>query len=62
MKGQRRDGSTFPMELSGGEVAEGYQPLFTGFVRDLTERAQNDRRLQELRAGVAHVSRLTEIE
>lgn len=50
------------MELSGGEVAEGYQPLFTGFVRDLTERAQNDRRLQELRAGVAHVSRLTEIE
>jgi two-component system sensor kinase FixL len=32
--------------------------LFTGFVRDLTERQQTDRRLQELQDGLLHVSRL----
>ncbi len=54
--GQRKDGSTFPMELSVGE-AEG-QRLFTGFVRDLTERQRTERRLHELQDGLLHVSRL----
>ena len=36
--GQRKNGSTFPMELSVGEVNQNGQRLFTGFVRDLTER------------------------
>jgi two-component system, LuxR family, sensor kinase FixL len=54
--GQRKDGSTFPMELSVGE-AKG-QRLFTGFVRDLTERQRNERRLHELQDGLLHVSRL----
>ncbi len=36
--GARKDGSTFPMELSVGETA-GARPFFTGFVRDLSERA-----------------------
>jgi two-component system, LuxR family, sensor kinase FixL len=54
--GQRKDGTTFPMELSVGE-AKG-QRLFTGFVRDLTERQRNERRLHELQDGLLHVSRL----
>ena len=54
--GQRKDGSTFPMELSVGEAAE--QKLFTGFIRDLTERQQTERRLHELQDGLLHVSRL----
>ena len=57
--GQRRDGSTFPMELSVGEVRVGEQPFFTGFVRDLTERQQTEARLQELQSELVHVSRLT---
>jgi two-component system, LuxR family, sensor kinase FixL len=56
--GQRRNGTTFPMELSVGEVNQGGQRLFTGFVRDLTERQQTRARLQELQDELLHVSRL----
>lgn len=56
--GQRRNGSTFPMELSVGEVNQDGRRLFTGFVRDLTERQQTQARLQELQEDLLHVSRL----
>ncbi len=56
--GQRKDGSTFPMELSVGEVKQDGLRLFTGFVRDLTERQQTKMRLQELQDGLLHASRL----
>jgi two-component system sensor kinase FixL len=56
--GQRKDGSTFPMELSVGEVNRGGRRLFTGFVRDLTERQETEARLQELQSELLHVSRL----
>lgn len=59
--GLRRDGSTFPMELSVGEVNHAETRLFTGFVRDLTERQQRERRLNELQSELVHVSRLTEL-
>jgi two-component system sensor kinase FixL len=57
--GQRKDGSTFPMELAVGEMKSGNARFFTGFIRDLTERQQTDARLQELQAELVHVSRLT---
>jgi two-component system sensor kinase FixL len=56
--GQRKDGSTFPMELAVGEV-KGEQRFFTGFVRDLTERQESDLRIQELQSELVHISRLT---
>jgi two-component system, LuxR family, sensor kinase FixL len=56
--GLRKDGSTFPMELSVGEVNQNGHELFTGFIRDLTDRQQTERRLQELQDGLLHVSRL----
>jgi len=56
--GQRKNGSTFPMELSVGEVDQDGRRLFTGFVRDLTERQQTQARLQELQDELLHVSRL----
>ncbi len=56
--GQRKNGSTFPIELSIGEVDQGGQRLFTGFIRDLTERQQTRARLQELQDELLHVSRL----
>ena len=56
--GQRRDGSTFPMELAVGEVALAGRRLFTGFVRDLTERQGTERRLQELQLELLHVTRV----
>ena len=57
--GQRRDGSTFPMELTVGEVHTGGRRLFTGFVRDLTERQESERRVQELQSELLHVSRVS---
>jgi two-component system sensor kinase FixL len=57
--GRRKDGSTFPMELSVGEMRLGERRFFTGFVRDLTERQKTQQRLQELQAGVIHMSRFT---
>ncbi|MGE5159260.1 MAG: PAS domain S-box protein [Gemmatimonas sp.] len=59
--GQRKDGSTFPIELAVGEMWSGSHRFFTGFVRDLTERQETEARLQELQSELVHVSRLTEM-
>ncbi|MBB5686658.1 PAS domain S-box protein [Sphingobium boeckii] len=56
--GERRDGSTFPMELSIGE-ATGVQRLFTGFIRDLTERQRTEQQLETLQSELIHVSRVS---
>jgi len=57
--GQRKDGSTFPMALAVGEANVGGDRFFTGFVRDLTEHDNQERRLQALQSELVHVSRLT---
>jgi two-component system sensor kinase FixL len=57
--GLRKNGETFPMELSVGEARIGEVRIFTGFVRDLSERQATERRLQELQGELIHVSRLT---
>lgn len=57
--GERRDGSTFPMELAVGEVQGAGRKAFTGFIRDLTERQETRKRLQELQSELVHIGRLT---
>jgi len=57
--GQRRDGSTFPMELAVGEMNSAGRRYYTAFVRDLTERQQTEARLQELQSELVHISRLS---
>jgi two-component system sensor kinase FixL len=57
--GRRRDGTTFPMELSVGEAMIGDERVFTGFIRDLTERQDYEKRLHTVQAELAHVSRVT---
>jgi two-component system sensor kinase FixL len=57
--GERKDGSTFPMELAVGEMRGKGGRYFTGFIRDLTERQEAERRLQEMQSELVHVSRLT---
>jgi two-component system sensor kinase FixL len=57
--GQRKDGSTFPMELSVGEMRSGGVRYFTGFIRDLTERQATEARLQEIQSELIHMSRFT---
>lgn len=56
---ERRDGSTFPIELAVGEMQGGPERMFTGFIRDLSERQNTEARLQELQAELVHMSRLT---
>jgi two-component system, LuxR family, sensor kinase FixL len=57
--GKRKDGTTFPMHLSVGEMRSGGDTYFTGFVRDLTEQQQTQHRLQELQSELVHISRLS---
>jgi two-component system sensor kinase FixL len=57
--GMRKDGTTFPMHLTVGEMQSGGRPYFTGFVRDLTDQQQTQARLQELQSELVHVSRLS---
>jgi PAS domain S-box-containing protein len=62
LTGLRKNGQEFPVEVSFGEVTDDGHRIFTGFVRDISERKQ----AEELRAALhttqlefARVSRLT---
>jgi two-component system sensor kinase FixL len=57
--GQRKDGSTFPIELNVSEIQADDRRLFTGFIRDLTDRQATEKRLQELQDELVHVARLS---
>ncbi len=59
--GRRKDGSTFPMELAVGEAMVNARRVFTGFIRDLTERQMAESRMQELQSELLHVSRLSDV-
>lgn len=56
---ERKDGSTFPMELAVGEAIGSSERLFTGFIRDLTERQRTQERLETLQSGLIHVARVS---
>ncbi|MEW6302282.1 MAG: PAS domain S-box protein [Verrucomicrobiota bacterium] len=51
--GQRKDGSVFPMDLSVSEVKLADRRLFTGFVRDITDRKRAEQQLAELADNLA---------
>ena len=58
---RHREGYTFPIELSVGEARVGNERIFTGFIRDLTERQHTEMRLQDLQSELAHVGRVSEV-
>lgn len=57
--GQRKDGTTFPMHLTVGELKSADRHYFTGFIRDLTAQQLTESRLKELQSEVTHMSRFT---
>src|ERR1051326_1890193 len=46
--GQRQDGSIFPMDLSVSEVRLADRGLFTGFVRDITQRKKLEKEILQI--------------
>lgn len=58
---RHRDGATFPIELSIGEARIGDDRVFTGFIRDLTERQEAELRVHDLQSVLAHVQRVSEM-
>ncbi|EKF41265.1 multi-sensor signal transduction histidine kinase [Nitratireductor indicus C115] len=59
--GRRKDGSTFPMKLAVGEMQSNGQAFFTGFIRDLTERAETEAKLEEIQSELAQLARVNEL-
>ena len=52
--GQRKDGSIFPIELQVGEMAVAGRRMFTGVVRDISERKRADEHQKVLVAELDH--------
>ena len=56
--GRRKDGTIFPMELSVSEVKLAAGRIFTGFIRDITQRKQLEREILEIsdreQRGIGH--------
>ncbi|MAT70540.1 MAG: hypothetical protein CMJ58_13565 [Planctomycetaceae bacterium] len=46
-EGKRRDGTRFPIDLAVSEVDLGEERMFTGIVRDLTERKEAERQIKQ---------------
>jgi PAS domain S-box-containing protein len=52
--GRRKDGSTFPLDLAVSEVPLGDRRIFTGIIRDITDRKQADQHRNLLVAELSH--------
>lgn len=57
--GLRKDGTTFAHELAIGEARGRGRRVFTGFIRDLTQRESAAAQLAELQSELLHISRVT---
>jgi PAS domain S-box-containing protein len=55
----RKNGQEFPVEISFGELSRDGHKVFTGFIRDISERKQAQQALQMTQTELARVSRLT---
>jgi len=61
VSGRRKDGSTFPMNLSVGEGIVKGDRIFLGIITDISERVARDLRIQDLQSEMLHAGRLTDM-
>lgn len=54
VEGKRKDGSVFPLELAVSQMIVGNKKMFTGIVRDITERKHIERMKNEFVSTVSH--------
>jgi PAS domain S-box-containing protein len=54
VQGQRKDGSVFSLELAVSEMEVAGQRMFTGIIRDITERKQTEKMKEEFISTVSH--------
>ncbi|GGE30481.1 PAS domain-containing sensor histidine kinase [Agaricicola taiwanensis] len=59
LTGQRKNETTFPMEASVGVMRIEGRPSYTISIRDMSERLNSEARLQDMRAELSHISRMT---
>jgi len=48
VKGRRKDGASFPMDLSVSMIGTGEEALFIGIIRDITDRKQAEEAMHEV--------------
>ncbi|MCI4644577.1 MAG: PAS domain S-box protein [Hyphomonadaceae bacterium] len=58
---RRADGTEFPIDLKIGEAKIGGRSIYTGFLRDLSEKQQSELRMREMQAELVHFSRLSAV-
>ena len=56
LTGMRRDGTEFPIELTITRIALPGPPMFTGYLRDITERVRAEQALRESRVRLLEVA------
>ena len=61
IEAQRKDGSVFPADIAVSEVRAPGRRLFTGIIRDLTERREMEERARLRLEDAAHTARLLEL-
>ncbi len=57
--GLRRDGKTFPVDLTVSEVTLADRRLFTGMIEDISARKEAELQVKELQNELIHVARLS---
>jgi len=62
VRGRRKDGSLFPIDLSVGEANTPAGRQFIGILRDITARVEDERRLNELQADLIRLARISALD